>query len=692
MDTALIDHAHTSMINLGSCCLSILIAVVVIMHYLTMAWIPLVAGWGPKGHEIATTIACKSMGTHSTLWARDLLGTADLCEAMNAANSYADDVGKLDGTNELHFVNTPWRKCSSFLLERDCGDPNSSISERKCLVTGIVKYVTELVQDNMRDVQMIAIKMLIHLIADLHQPMHISFAEDRGGNWISLAEPSDMSLHELWDWKLLEDVDTTDALVRMVGYPSSMQRIPLDVLDKASIGLWVAGIVSEVSAGYTCPKAYRDEDWIEVGARLTRGYLEERKRIALELLHVAGMRMKFLFKQIAAVWEDRNRKPHSVVTAADVVPPSNRFGVLTVEDVEFDPEQVAAEWVRGLTKHSKKKKSVTRRSSSCVYDGFDLAPIVLIHDKIHSGHFIVTTSGKDASTGRTLREYTVDFPRNGGSRRSVNLCFDCEVFSRERTDNPDFLIAVVLHLKGMPLRVETTRNVHMGTSGLLGQGSAVLPVVSRVKSFIAAVLTSEAPEGTVYETPSGSQLEVVRGQCAPGLATRERIERKHDLMLEMAKQMFGSTLTPPELEKAYAMHVINQKCANILRVFPEDKSVIMFTTEASLHASNRKAGNPLRVVLYGMAGAGGIRIPMLIDTNLIEAALTVDLRQQIHACAKVRDDIRPTLRDEITELTRWVIARHEGNKEEFQSVIVEQIFAYHHPTIHAPVVEWSRAE
>lgn len=48
--------------------------------------------------------------------------------------------------------------------------------------------------------------MLVHLIGDLHQPMHIGLAEDRGGNDFKLQWfYKDTNLHSVWDSKMIDD-------------------------------------------------------------------------------------------------------------------------------------------------------------------------------------------------------------------------------------------------------------------------------------------------------------------------------------------------------------------------------------------------------------------------------------------------------------------------------------------------------
>lgn len=54
------------------------------------------------------------------------------------------------------------------------------------------------------DKKIMYLRILIHLIGDLHQPMHLGKIEDRGGNAIKVKWfNDDVSLHQIWDEKLI---------------------------------------------------------------------------------------------------------------------------------------------------------------------------------------------------------------------------------------------------------------------------------------------------------------------------------------------------------------------------------------------------------------------------------------------------------------------------------------------------------
>ena len=50
------------------------------------------------------------------------------------------------------------------------------------------------------------LKMLIHLIGDIHQPLHVGIPGDRGGNDIKVSWfRSDSNLHRVWDSEMIDD-------------------------------------------------------------------------------------------------------------------------------------------------------------------------------------------------------------------------------------------------------------------------------------------------------------------------------------------------------------------------------------------------------------------------------------------------------------------------------------------------------
>jgi hypothetical protein len=50
-----------------------------------------------------------------------------------------------------------------------------------------------------------ALKFIGHWYGDIHQPLHVSFADDQGGNLIDVRGPCQFSLHSVWDTCIVEN-------------------------------------------------------------------------------------------------------------------------------------------------------------------------------------------------------------------------------------------------------------------------------------------------------------------------------------------------------------------------------------------------------------------------------------------------------------------------------------------------------
>ncbi len=52
--------------------------------------------------------------------------------------------------------------------------------------------------------QLRLLKSLGHWVGDVHQPLHVSFDDDRGGNFVAITGPCRANLHAVWDNCIIE--------------------------------------------------------------------------------------------------------------------------------------------------------------------------------------------------------------------------------------------------------------------------------------------------------------------------------------------------------------------------------------------------------------------------------------------------------------------------------------------------------
>lgn len=117
-------------------------------------------------------------------------------------------VNRLGGSEELDFDLACPRH-----MEKLCNsqDPEAPFGVWPCCghcVTSAIVFFKELLfEPANREQASIALLFLVHLVADVHQPLHAGFADDRGGNEVLVFDPDTgqcVSLHQAWDSTILE--------------------------------------------------------------------------------------------------------------------------------------------------------------------------------------------------------------------------------------------------------------------------------------------------------------------------------------------------------------------------------------------------------------------------------------------------------------------------------------------------------
>lgn len=156
--------------------------------------------WGKDGHRIVCGIAWDEMRPTTRDRVKRLLDVVDreaFAETCNWADEHRNHGHRQ--TAPWHFVNVP-PYATKVELARDCAKPKS------CVVAQITEHEGVLRSNAPDDQKAMALKFLAHFVGDVHQPLHVSHAEDRGGNAIKLRFMRRKSdLHAVWDVEMLRE-------------------------------------------------------------------------------------------------------------------------------------------------------------------------------------------------------------------------------------------------------------------------------------------------------------------------------------------------------------------------------------------------------------------------------------------------------------------------------------------------------
>ena len=261
--------------------------------------------------------------------------------------SWADYISEeLPWSRELHFANTPYRKCQEFELSRDCG------ASERCVVTAIANYTTIASSYSLSPEERgEALKFLIHFVADIHSPMHVAFAKDFGGNGIPVVfgdGAQSTTLHEVWDRHIIDAIKgerSWKELAHSSEVQSLLRSSPIIVPSTADALDFATEIASETSTQVTCNLGYKGVSgaWIKPLTDVSE-YIEYRKPIVLSQLVKSAHRLAALLEAIAADYNTQKiasqmqiaQLSPSASTAAVGTTSSNRFSML--DEIAFDAE------------------------------------------------------------------------------------------------------------------------------------------------------------------------------------------------------------------------------------------------------------------------------------------------------------------------------------------------------------------
>ncbi|MGB5417319.1 S1/P1 nuclease [Algibacter sp.] len=184
--------------------------------------------WGQTGHRVVGKIADDYLCGKAKREVKRLLKRKSLA----FVSTFADEIKSDNRYNEFytwHYINIPL----------DGNYEDSEVNPKGDLVTGIA-YCKKIITDknSSDDDKAFYLKLLIHLIGDLHQPMHIGLQEDKGGNdfkvqWFY----EDSNLHRVWDSEMIESFDMSyDELAENADYLTKKQ---VKAIQEGSVIDWV---------------------------------------------------------------------------------------------------------------------------------------------------------------------------------------------------------------------------------------------------------------------------------------------------------------------------------------------------------------------------------------------------------------------------------------------------------------------
>ncbi|MBR6198068.1 MAG: S1/P1 nuclease [Bacteroidaceae bacterium] len=148
--------------------------------------------WDKKGHDITAAIAQR----HLTPTARQKINELLDGRTIVYWAPWMDDASNMP---EYRYSKT-WH----YLDIAKGKDVTDFVNSCENVITAINSQI-EILRSNSRskEEKALALKFITHLMGDLHQPLHLGYPEDKGGNTVRVKFFNhDTSLHSMWDGQL----------------------------------------------------------------------------------------------------------------------------------------------------------------------------------------------------------------------------------------------------------------------------------------------------------------------------------------------------------------------------------------------------------------------------------------------------------------------------------------------------------
>ena len=187
----------------------------IVIFFLLIVISPSALSFGQTGHRITGAIAELNINPATRHEIDKILGNQSLAEASTYVDEMKSDPAKFwqKTASSYHYMTIPNGKSYKQVGAPAQGDAITALNH----FTKVVKDKTSSIKD-----KRIALYFIIHIIGDLHQPLHVGRGDDRGGNDIKVKFfRKSSNLHRIWDSEMIDSkqlsyTEWTDWLNRQI--------------------------------------------------------------------------------------------------------------------------------------------------------------------------------------------------------------------------------------------------------------------------------------------------------------------------------------------------------------------------------------------------------------------------------------------------------------------------------------------
>jgi hypothetical protein len=272
-----LKHLVLAIIGLGILAAPFVLRAVVIAIGLSVFTSQRALAWGDDGHRIIADLADRRLTPTAAHAVRGLLQLENET-TLAQVSTWADDIKRQrPNTRPWHYVDIPI-SARGYGPARDCADD-------RCIIPKIEEFRRVLASMSSRtEDRLEALKFIVHLVGDLHQPLHCSDNGDRGGNSIKVRGYSGSeNLHAVWD----------TGVIKRAGFaePDYARTLSARITDADAAG-WSRGtIVDWANESHAVARQFIYAHLPDASAHLPASYQAQAEPIVERQLERAGVRL-----------------------------------------------------------------------------------------------------------------------------------------------------------------------------------------------------------------------------------------------------------------------------------------------------------------------------------------------------------------------------------------------------------------
>ncbi len=227
--------------------------------------------WGEKGHGLVAEIAFKKLDRKTRKLVLQYLDGM----TIEKAATWMDDVRKdhaYDKLKPLHYVNFE----KGAVVKDTCCD---NIIHALSTTIHDLKHYKDFTKEEVKT----KLCYLFHLLGDLHQPLHIGYENDKGGNAVKVNfNDKETNLHGLYDYGIIEYKGLTlKECWKEKRYSSKEYK----ELNKGTVADWAKESRSYLDTVYNTPN------------KIEESYVDTNYPIIKSQIHKAGLRLAGILQE-----------------------------------------------------------------------------------------------------------------------------------------------------------------------------------------------------------------------------------------------------------------------------------------------------------------------------------------------------------------------------------------------------------